>query len=107
MGISTRQYQDIMNEYDAVRRRNYMAEQERKERIYALIPEIRRIDEEIAHVSVAKAKEMLLKKISNADAKKSLPVTNVFPLSAQITILRSEAEENDFLLARILKMFYR
>ena len=31
MGISTRQYQDIMNEYDAVRRRNYMAEQERKE----------------------------------------------------------------------------
>ena len=173
MGISTRQYQDIMNEYDAVRRRNYMAEQERKERIYALIPEIRRIDEEIAHVSVAKAKEMLLKKISNADAKKSLqstiydlsmekvnllaihdypadyldPIydcpeckdtgyigdkkchcfqqkireilyrqsniedsgryTNVFPLSAQITILRSEAEENDFLLARILKMFYR
>ena len=171
MGISTRQYQDIMNEYDAARRRNYMAEQERKERIYALIPEIRRIDEEIAHVSVAKAKEMLLKKISNADAKKSLqstiydlsmekvnllaihdypadyldpiydcpeckdtgyigdkkchcfqrkireilysltlkilPVTNVFPLSAQITILRSEAEENDFLLARILKMFYR
>ena len=40
MGISTRQYQDIMNEYDAVRRRNYMAEQERKERVYALIPEI-------------------------------------------------------------------
>jgi len=31
MGISTRQYQDIMNEYDAVRRRNYMAEQERNE----------------------------------------------------------------------------
>ena len=46
MGISTRQYQDIMNEYDAARRRNYMAEQERKERIYALIPEIRRIDED-------------------------------------------------------------
>ena len=40
MGISTRQYQDIMNEYDAVRRRNYMTEQERKERVYALIPEI-------------------------------------------------------------------
>ena len=37
MGISTRQYQDIMNEYDAVRRRNYMAEQERKERIYACL----------------------------------------------------------------------
>ncbi len=30
MGISTRQYQDIMNEYDAVRRRNYMTEQERR-----------------------------------------------------------------------------
>ena len=80
MGISTRQYQDIMNEYDAVRRRTYMTEQERKERIYALIPEIRRIDEEIAHVSVAKAKEMLLKKISNADAKKSLQST-IYDLS--------------------------
>ena len=82
MGISTRQYQDIMNEYDAARRRNYMAEQERKERIYALIPEIRRIDEEIAHVSVAKAKEMLLKKISNADAKKSLQST-IYDLSME------------------------
>ena len=39
------------------------------------------IDEEIAHVSVAKAKEMLLKKISNADAKKSLQSTRftIFP----------------------------
>ena len=60
MGISTRQYQDIMNEYDAVRRRNYMAEQERKERVYALIPEIRQIDEQIAHISVEKAKALLL-----------------------------------------------
>ena len=65
MGISTRQYQDIMNEYDAVRRRNYMAEQERKERVYALIPEIRQIDEQIAHISVEKAKALLLKQVSN------------------------------------------
>ena len=72
MGISTRQYQDIMNEYDAVRRRNYMAEQERKERVYALIPEIRQIDEQIAHISVEKAKALLLKQVSNAEAKKSL-----------------------------------
>lgn len=41
MGISTRQYQDIMNEYDAVRRRNYMAGTgTANERVYALIPEI-------------------------------------------------------------------
>ena len=105
MGISTRQYQDIMNEYDAVRRRNYMAEQERKERIYALIPEIRRIDEEIAHVSVAKAKEMLLKKISNAYAKKSLQST-IYDLSMekvncwrfmiirQIILIRSMTAQN-------------
>ena len=71
MGISTRQYQDIMNEYDAVRRRNYMTEQERKERVYALIPEIRQIDEQIAHISVEKAKALLLKhgadKLSDID----------------------------------------
>ena len=82
MSISTRQYQDIMNEYDAIRRRNYMAEQERKERIYALIPEIRQIDEEIAHVSVTKAKEMLFKKISDADAKEALQQT-IYNLSME------------------------
>ena len=82
MGISTRQYQDIMNEYDATRRRNYMVEQERKERVYALIPEIRQIDEQIARVSVSMAKEMLLKRISNADAKKSLQAT-IYDLSME------------------------
>ena len=82
MGISTRQYQDIMNEYDAVRRRNYMAEQERKERVYALIPEIRQIDEQIAHISVEKAKALLLKQVSNAEAKKSLQDT-IYDLSME------------------------
>lgn len=82
MGISTRQYQDIMNEYDAVRRRNYMAEQERKERVYALIPEIRQIDEQIAHISVEKAKALLLKQVSNAEAKKSLQNT-IYDLSME------------------------
>lgn len=82
MGISTRQYQDIMNEYDATRRRNYMAEQERKERIYTLIPEIRRIDEEIAHASVSTAKEMLLKKVSSTEARKSLQET-IYDLSME------------------------
>lgn len=56
MGISTRQYQDIMNEYDAVRRRNYMAEQERKERIYALIPEIRRMMRRLLMFLISKGK---------------------------------------------------
>lgn len=82
MGISTRQYQDIMNEYDAVRRRNYMTEQERKERVYALIPEIRQIDEQIAHISVEKAKALLLKQVSNAEAKKSLQDT-IYDLSME------------------------
>ena len=88
MGISTRQYQDIMNEYDAVRRRNYMTEQERKERVYALIPEIRQIDEQIAHISVEKAKALLLKQVSNAEAKKSLQDT-IYDLWKRSTCWRS------------------
>ena len=71
-----------MNEYDAVRRRNYMTEQERKERVYALIPEIRQIDEQIAHISVEKAKALLLKQVSNAEAKKSLQDT-IYDLSME------------------------
>ena len=80
--LDKEQYQDIMNEYDAVRRRNYMTEQERKERVYALIPEIRQIDEQIAHISVEKAKALLLKQVSNAEAKKSLQDT-IYDLSME------------------------
>lgn len=80
MSLSARQYQDIMNEYDAVRRRNHMAAQERRDHVYTCIPEIRRIDEEIAHISVEKAKELLLKK--KPDAKESLRRT-IYELSME------------------------
>ena len=99
MGISTRQYQDIMNEYDAVRRRNYMAEQERKERVYALIPEIRQIDEQIAHISVEKAKALLLKQVSNAEAKKSLQDT-IYDLSMEKVNLLGSMITRQIILTR-------
>ncbi|MCI6859460.1 MAG: ATP-binding protein [Eubacterium sp.] len=70
MALSTAQYQEIMKEYDEVRRRNYMTEQERKELVYQKIPEIREIDRKIAHISIAKAKEMVQKKVP--DARESL-----------------------------------
>ena len=52
MALSQNQYLTIMNSYDQIRRANHMEEHRRKEEIYAAIPEIRLIDEEIAHISV-------------------------------------------------------
>ena len=70
MSLSPSQHQNIMTEYDRIRRKNYLTEQERKEQIYTQIPEIRRIDEEIAHISIQKAKEMLFHR--SDDPKSSL-----------------------------------
>lgn len=70
MALSAEQYQRIMNTYDETRRRNYRLLEERKEYVYARIPEIRTIDEQIAHISVEKAKELLFRK--NSDSRQAL-----------------------------------
>ena len=48
----------------------------------SVFPEIRQIDEQIAHISVEKAKALLLKQVSNAEAKKSLQDT-IYDLSME------------------------
>lgn len=70
MALSAEQYQSIMNAYDETRRRNYRLLEERKEYVYTHIPEIRAIDEQIAHISVEKAKELLFRK--DPDTRRSL-----------------------------------
>ena len=70
MALSQNQFMSIINSYDQVRRNNHMEEQRRKEEVYASIPEIRHIDEKIAHISVEKAKKMIFDK--NADERESL-----------------------------------
>lgn len=59
MSLSKEQYLNIINEYDQLRRENYMEEQLRREEIYSAIPEIRLIDEKIAHTSIERAKKMI------------------------------------------------
>lgn len=59
MALSSQQYTDIMNDYGRVRRENYLEGQRRRDEIYASIPDIRRIDEEIAHISIEEAKKRI------------------------------------------------
>ena len=59
MALTSIQYRDIMNEYDRVRQENYHKEESRREEIYETIPEIRKIDEQIASSSMSAAKRML------------------------------------------------
>ncbi|MBR5046776.1 MAG: ATP-binding protein [Eubacterium sp.] len=59
MTLSAIQYREIMDQYDMIRRVNYEAGVERRDRIYAEIPEIRQIDETIASESVEAARKML------------------------------------------------
>lgn len=80
MALSQSQYLSIMNSYDQLRRSNYLEEQRRKEEVYAAIPEIRLIDEKIAHISVEKAKKMLFDK--NADERESLK-SEIYDLSME------------------------
>ncbi len=59
MGLTQKQYADILDGYAARRRQNRLLEQERREEIYAAIPAIRTIDEDIAHISLEAARSML------------------------------------------------
>ncbi len=60
MSLSSKQFQQIMDDYDRIRRENYQIEQDRKEEIYEKIPEIREIDHQIAHIAVERARQMIL-----------------------------------------------
>ncbi|MBQ9156769.1 MAG: ATP-binding protein [Eubacterium sp.] len=60
MSISQEQYADILESYKTRRRDNRLKEQQRKDEIWSLIPDIRRIDESIAHISMQKARQMVL-----------------------------------------------
>ncbi len=59
MTLTPEQYREIMDQYDLIRRTNYEAGVERRDRIYDEIPEIRIIDETIASESVEAARKML------------------------------------------------
>lgn len=59
MALSRTQYQAIMDSYARTRHENLMEHQRRKEEIYDAVPEIRAIDEKIAHISIETAKYQL------------------------------------------------
>lgn len=59
MALSRTQYQAILDSYEQIRHANQMEHQRRKEEIYDSIPEIRAIDEKIAHISIAAAKHQI------------------------------------------------
>ena len=59
MALSRTQYQAIMDSYARTRHENLMEHQRRKEEIYDAVPEIRAIDEKIAHISIEAAKYQL------------------------------------------------
>ena len=59
MALSQTQFQAIMDSYARISHTNQMENQRRKEEIYDAIPEIRAIDEKIAHISIEAAKYQL------------------------------------------------
>lgn len=59
MSLSQQQYMDILNGYSNRRRSNHLKEQQRREEIYHVIPDIRKIDEQIAFISLQKTRYML------------------------------------------------
>lgn len=68
MALSRTQYQAIMDSYARTRHENLMEHQRRKEEIYDAVPEIRAIDEKIAHISIEAAKYQLFHPETNGRA---------------------------------------
>lgn len=68
MPLANSQYDTIMRHYDEIRDRNRHDLEEKKERLYRRYPELKEIDDEVASVSVATARQ----RIRRAAASKSL-----------------------------------
>ena len=67
MAITARQLQDIMDEYDQLRRSHELLIIERRDQVADSIPEIASIDKEIAHISLEEARHLLYAQEPDAD----------------------------------------
>jgi len=59
MALSKEQYDSIIREYEERQTQNYRELLRRRERIYTLIPEYKELEDEVASISVARAKALL------------------------------------------------
>jgi len=67
MGISSAQFDSILRDYDARRTTHQQELREKKRVVYESIPEIKKIDDEIADLSVSKAKLLILNNIDSPE----------------------------------------
>lgn len=58
MALSKEQYDSIIREYEERQTQNYRELLRRRERIYTLIPEYKELEDEVASISVARAKAL-------------------------------------------------
>ena len=72
MAITARQLQDIMDEYDQLRRSHELLTIERRDQVADSIPEIASIDKEIAHISLEEARHLLYAQEPDADQASDL-----------------------------------
>ena len=78
MPLQNYQYDKIMREYSKTQSRNRRLLEEHKQEIYAKIPRIREIDEEVATLSTQKARALLSGQASGTEAPES---SNLSPVS--------------------------
>ena len=95
MALSQTQYQEIMDSYARIRHANQMEHQRRKEEIYDAVPEIRMIDEKIAHISISAAKYQLFH--PDTDGRPSLR-SEIYELSMEkVNLLAVHHYPTDYL----------
>ena len=95
MALSQTQYQEIMDSYSRIRHANQMEHQRRKEEIYDIVPEIRMIDEKIAHISISAAKYQLFH--PDTDGRSSLR-SEIYELSMEkVNLLAVHHYPTDYL----------
>lgn len=87
MSLTTKQYNQLIREYDRLQLRNVHDLDKRTEEVYARIPKIRALHNQISSLSVAEAKERLL---SGNAAKNTAIGREIEQLSAEKTALLTE-----------------
>ena len=89
MPLQNYQYDKIMREYSKTQSRNRRLLEEHKQEIYAKIPRIREIDEEVATLSTQKARALLSGQASGTeDLKAATCLRSGLPYLYAILILK-------------------
>ncbi len=95
MALTNSQYDSLIRQYNQLQLRNRQVQKEREEKLYAAIPDLAALDDEVSRLSVESIEKRLAGDVSTSDAIKEK--ISQIPAKRQAMILAAGFDPEDFL----------